>query len=196
MNRKTILVDLDNVVYDWIHAVSVWLLSNGAVDYDSTQEMNADYTAWKVWESWGLSQGEFFRWWRLGIEAEVIYAQGRLIAGARDALWILSDMEWDIHIATSRLTKFGLHAQIARNTINWLHDANIPYRQLSLVEDKTVIRADAIVDDRADNMLLGIHKKVFLFPANHNIGGVVTEDQQLEAWVNIIEKLGSGYVQG
>ena len=186
MNRKTILVDLDNVVYDWVHAMSVWLLSNNAVDYETTNEMNTDYTKWKAWESWGMTQGEFFRWWRLGIEAEVIYAQGRLITGARDALWVLSDAEWDIHIATSRLTKFGLHGQIALNTVNWLHNANLPYRQLSLVSDKTVIRADAIVDDRAENMLHGIHKKTFLFPANHNAGRVVTSDDQLEAWNNIL----------
>ncbi|KKK91132.1 hypothetical protein LCGC14_2716000, partial [marine sediment metagenome] len=64
--------------------------------------------------------------------------------------------------------------------------ANIPYRQLSFVNDKTVIRADAIVDDRAENMLHGIHKKTFLFPANHNTGRVITSDDQLEAWNNIL----------
>jgi len=194
MQRKTVLVDLDNVVYDWIHAVSVWLLSQGAVGYDTVEEMNADYTKWKVWESWGLSQGEFFRWWRLGIEQEVIYAQGRLIPGARDALWILSDNEWDIHIATSRLTKFGLNASIVHNTASWLHQANIPYRQLSLVDNKTLIKADAIIDDKAENMDLNVHDKVFLFPANHNLERVVTEDEQLEAWAKIVDELGSGIV--
>ena len=189
MNRKMILVDLDNVVYDWVHAMSVWLLSNNAVDYETTEEMNDDYSKWKVWESWGMTQGEFFRWWRLGIEAEVIYAQGRLIPGARDALWVLSDAEWDINIATSRLTKFGLHGQIAFNTVNWLHNANIPYRQLSLVSDKTRIIADAIVDDRSDNMLTAAHKKKFLFPANHNQRLVVTGADQREAWNNILRGL-------
>ena len=189
MNRKTVLVDLDNVVYDWVHAVSVWLLSNNVVDYATTKDMYDDYVAWSVWEQWGLTQGEFFRWWRLGIEAEVIYAQGNLIHGARDALWRLSDAEWDIHIATNRLTKFGLHDKIVENTVSWLHDNNIPYRQLSFVSDKTNIMAQAIIDDRYDNMDVHIHEQTFLFPANHNADKVIDRNAQYSAWKNIVEAL-------
>ena len=196
MNRKTILVDLDNVVYDWVHAMSVWLLNNNAVTgFTTPEEMNAVYDSWYVWENWGMSAGEFMRWWRLGVEAEVIYAQGLLIPGARDALWQLSDAEWDIHIATNRLTKFGLNATVAHNTVNWLHAANIPYRQLSLVSDKKAIWADAIVDDRADNMDdEGPHGRAYLFPANHNKGRVVTADEQVSNWEEIVKDLGEGSV--
>ncbi len=194
MNRKTILVDLDNVIYDWVHAVSVWLLTNNAVDYETVEEMNADYTSWNVWEGWGIPKGEFFRWWRLGIEQEIIYGQGRVITGARDALWQLSDAEWDIHLATNRFTKFGLNAQIAFNTISWLQGANIPYRQLSLVSDKHKISADAIVDDLEANMNPDVHGKVFLFPANHNKGYQVTTQEQRETWEELVADLGSGIV--
>ncbi|KKM23161.1 hypothetical protein LCGC14_1618070, partial [marine sediment metagenome] len=97
-NRKTILVDLDNVVYDWVQSMADWLRTNNAVH--PSRYLVDEYRSWEVWEDWGIPKGEFMRWWRLGIETGVIYAQGKLIPGAQNALWALSDAEWDIHIAT------------------------------------------------------------------------------------------------
>jgi len=189
MKRKTIIVDLDNVVYDWVNAISVWLLSNNAVNYTTAEEMNNDYRNWNVWEDWGMAKGDFMRWWRMGVEAEVIYARGLVMPGAREALWTLSDAEWNIHIATNRLTKFGLHRTIAHNTTTWLYHANIPYRELSLVTNKHKIMAEAIVDDRKDNMKPSSHGKVFLFPANHNKDRIVTDEEQYETWQEIVRDL-------
>ena len=191
-NRKTILVDLDNVVYDWVAAMADWLRTNNAVH--PSRYLVDEYRSWEVWEDWNIPKGEFIRWWRLGVEAGEIYAKGPLIHGAREALWKLSDAEWDIHIATNRLTKFGLHDQIIINTASWLRDNNIPYRQLSFVAQKRHLLASAIVDDRADNMHIHEHDKVFLFPANHNAGRVVTKYEQLKTWEAIVEKLGGGIV--
>lgn len=213
--RPVILVDLDNVVYDWAQSMARWLDRNHVLHfprttlktYEPDTKFNhqlsqseiamREYKTWEVWEDWGIPKGEFIRWWRLGVEAEQIYAQGPLIAGARNALWRLSDAEWDIHIATSRLTKFGLHDQIVVNTASWLRDNNIPFRNIHFTDDKIAIIADAIVDDRADNMANnetgGFHGEVpdmqFLFPANHNMGRFVTVDEQKGAWDNIVNTL-------
>ena len=189
-DRRTILVDLDHVVYDWVPAMALWLYSNGASQGQSIDDLVKSYSKWEVWDDWGIPKGEFDRWWRLGIEAGEIYGKGGVIPGARDALWKLNDAEWDIHLATNRLTKFGLHDQIVINTANWLRDNNIPYRQLSLVSDKMNIFADAIVDDRTDNMDLDIHGGlIFLFPANHNTNRPVTTSHQCHAWEAITERL-------
>jgi 5'(3')-deoxyribonucleotidase len=192
MKRKTILVDLDNVVYDWARAMAQWLAHNGALHGYAPAEAMKQYVTWEVWNDWKISKGEFTRWWRLGIEAGEIYGKGPLIAGARDSLWRLSDNEWDIQIVTSRLTKFGLHDTIIENTASWLRNNNIPYRGCLFTNHKTDICADAIVDDRADNMIVdeaGPHLAGFVFPANHNKGRVVTVTEQREAWFDIVQTL-------
>jgi 5'(3')-deoxyribonucleotidase len=211
MKRKVILIDLDNVVYDWVQAMAYWLYKNKVFNFTGrilefpegkVREFIKGkdlvvptamhlYKSWEVWEDWGIPKGEFIRWWRLGIEQGVIYAKGYIIHGAREALWQLSDAEWDIHIATNRLTKFGLHDKIVENTVSWLRDNNIPYRQLSFVSDKKVIFADAIIDDRKDNMDWSgdFHGHCFPFPANHNTDRGVTELEQKLAWKQIVEAL-------
>lgn len=194
MKRKVILIDLDNVVYGWVESMAQWLMDNGAAQGRSHGMMMRSYKHWEVWEDWGIPKGEFIRWWRLGIEEEVIYAKGPLIHGARNALWKLSDAEWDIHIATSRLTKFGLHNQIVINTTHWLKENNIPYRNLLFVNNKRSIIADAIVDDRKDNMSKEVHAQRFWFPANHNTDHKVTAEEQRDVWNVIAESLGSGRI--
>jgi 5'(3')-deoxyribonucleotidase len=198
MKRPVIIVDLDNVVYDWVGAMAQWLNTNSVLNFANeiievksygpitkAQIAISKYSQWAVWDDWNIPQGEFIRWWRLGVEAGEIYARGPLIPGARDALWRLSDAEWDIHIATSRLTKFGLHDRIVENTSSWLRDNNIPYRQLSFTNQKTRIIADAIVDDRADNMDPYFHERTFLYAAPHN----VAEPQERCTWPDIVEAL-------
>lgn len=194
MNRPVILVDLDNVVYDWAKSMAMWLDGNDALpfwswNYPIIEEAMRKYKSWSVWEDWNIPKGEFIRWWRLGVEAEAIYASGPLISGAREALWKLSDAEWDIHIATSRLTKFGLHDKIVANTSIWLRDNNIPYRSIHFTDWKPGIAAEAIVDDRGDNMSEEAHMKTFLFPANHNKKTFVTAKEQREAWERIVAEL-------
>lgn len=193
-----ILVDLDNVVYDWARAMAQWLVDNGMLR-DVADAMER-YTQWSIWEDWDIPKGEFIRWWRLGIEAGAIYGEGPVISGAREALWQLSDAEWDIHIATSRLTKFGLHDKIIENTARWLRNNNIPYRNCHFTDDKLAISGAAIVDDRLDNMDVRVHGRAFLFPANHNIepyelfaDGTMTcyvgPYRQKGAWDAIVEAL-------
>ena len=188
--RPTVLIDLDHVVYDFVQEMAFWLADNGVL----ANPIKAAYQSkgWKVWEEWGMSEGEFMRWWRLGVEAGWVYAEGTPIPGARDALWKLSDANWDIHIATMRLNKFGLHHAIIGNTIDWLKTHNIPYRQLSFMSNKKDLRANAIVDDVADNMdgaVMGVHNRTFLFPANHNQTHQVGDAERRKAWENIVEEL-------
>lgn len=187
MKRPIILVDLDNVVYDFIRQMGRWLKVNHVLPqgYDHMEE----YVSWAVWEDWNVPKGEFFRWWRLGIENGFIFGEGELIPGARDALWRLSDAEWDIQICTNRLSMFGLHDVVAANTVKWLAQNNIPYRGLLLTNHKTEMFAQAIIDDRADNMDELAHERTFLFPANHNTGKPIYAMAQIQAWNDIVNEL-------
>lgn len=177
-NRPVIIVDLDNVVYDWVGAMAQWLDLNGVIDKQTAVD---SYSQWAVWDDWDIPKGEFIRWWRLGIEKGWVYGMGPEIPGARTAMWQLSDMEWHIHIVTSRLTKFGLHDKIAENTANWLREHNIPYRDLSLVSDKHRILAEAIVDDKRSNMNAAVHGLCYEFAAPHNDSDVT--------WPMIVDNL-------
>ncbi len=189
-DRKVVIVDLDNVVYDFIYGLASFITS-GRADSASPKidGMMRQYRTWGIHNDWGMPLGELKRFWRLGVEQSQIYAKGPRIHGARRALWQLSDAEWDIHIVTNRLTDFGLHDTIAISTANWLRDNNIPYRQLSLVNDKTRITSDAIVDDVVDNMDGDVHGQCFLFPANHNTGDVVEPNEQYNYWQYIVAEL-------
>lgn len=186
MTRPVILVDLDNVVYNWTRAMAEWLEQNNALQHkyhktsvsSAAEKALADYDQWAVWDSWEISKGEFMRWWRLGIEEGVIYGKGALIRGARRALWDLSDAEWHIHLATSRLTKFGLYDQVVKNTQSWLRDTGIPFRSLTFTDNKKLLIGHAIVDDKLSNMDLtgNVHGEAFHFGAPHN-NSTVTWDE-------------------
>lgn len=186
MDRPTVIVDLDNVVYDFVGAFYDMLWHGRALDttvwpYREPGQDAPGYTQWSIWDDWGMTKGEFTRWWRLGIESGEIYGRGEVITGARDALWQLSDAEWNIHLVTNRLTKFGLHDTIVDNTSRWLRENNIPYRELSFASDKTRILADAIVDDRWDNMDMQVHGQCFEFGAPHN--------ESLVTWDYVLDRL-------
>ena len=202
MNRKVILIDLDQCVYPFVQQMARWLDHNGVLEskFDSlTTQYNGilplhknamrHYKTWAVWHDWSMTRGEFDRWWRLGREDGFIYGSGQPLAGSREALWRLSDAEWDISIATARLNKFALHDKVVENTVGWLRRNNIPYRQLLFVNDKTKILADAIVDDKGENMSFRSHDRTFLFPANHNQGRNVTDIERVAAWKNITDTL-------
>lgn len=170
--RPTILVDLDNVVYDWVKAMALFVKRNGgAVGFDIPRMLRS-YSKWEVWEDWNMTKGEFMRWWRLGVEQGDVYNMPELgpMKGAREALWALSDAEWNIHIATSRLNVFGTYDKVVADTSHWLGTNSIPFREISFVNNKHRLFANAIVDDRFQNMDPASHGRCFLFAAPHNEG--------------------------
>jgi 5'(3')-deoxyribonucleotidase len=171
-----------------------FLVNENNITYTTalTQALQA-YSTWAIWEDWGMTKGEFMRWWRLGVQSEELYNMPNcLMPGARDALWQLSDQEWNIHIATSRLNVFGEHDVVAKQTAQWLRDVNIPYRELSLVNDKHRIIGDAIVDDRMDNLNVDSHGVCMLFDAPHNsrdeVPGYYT---RVANWDEVLETVGA-----
>lgn len=192
MRRKTILVDLDNVVYPWS-----WVMANlvGERKGVSPNALYETYKSWYIWDDWNMTKGEFDWIWEQGIRDGVLWGEGQPLPGAVDGLWRLSDQEWHIHIVTDRLNKFRLHDKAVMNTVQWLADNSIPYRSLSFTNDKSSIWAHAIVDDNPRNLVRHPAADKFLFPAPHNRKERLTEVYKLEnpgAWNRIASVLGDG----
>lgn len=146
MNRPIVNIDLDGCVYDFGGDIRRWIALSEGIPYD---EINVP--------SWGIKDGKFDRWWRLGVEAGYVWGENASapLEGAREAMWKLSDMEYHIRIVTLRLVQSWNHALIIRNTVDWLDQHNIPYRSISFIgpnEKKSDFHAIAGIDDRPDHV--------------------------------------------
>lgn len=199
MKRKTVLVDLDNVVYPWA-AVMADLVArakgpNNPHQLSHRLNLLQRYQSWELWDDWDMTKGEFDWIWEEGIRNGAMWGTGEPLDGAVDGLWKLSDAEWHIHIVTHRLNKFRLHDQAVSNTVGWLADHRIPYRSLSFTEDKSSIMADAIIDDNPDNLVGHPAPVKILYPAPHNKAVNLTGVWKLTdtPWKDIVRILGEGY---
>ena len=183
MKRDEIVIDIDNVIYDWVEVMAQYLEYHGyAIDRSA-------YANWAVWEDWLIPKGAFMRFWRMGVEDGVIYGQGPAIEGARDALWYLSDAEWHITLATNRLSKFGLHRQVIDNTTQWLREANIPYRSLAFISNKGIQGAKFGLDDNPANVQqmaeAGMHAMLFSAPHNTNVNDLI----RVANWTEVLDQI-------
>lgn len=136
------------------------------VDLDGVIDPFGDNLRWYIGEregkpadevevpSWGTKRGKFDRWWRMGVEEGAVWGTNRPtkpIAGARDYMWKLSDEGFFIRIVTLRLVQSWNHAKIITNTVQWLDQENIPYREISFIgpgTEKSDFHADFAIDDR------------------------------------------------
>lgn len=182
MNRPVVIVDLDNVVYPWTS-----MMASELARLAGSMVRMKDYVTWEVWNDWGIPKGLFDWVWEQSIRDRVMYAEGVPIAGAVEALWEISDMEYHIHIVTARLNKFRLHDQAVESTVKWLKEHAIPYRSLTFTEDKSLIMGHAIVDDNPRNIEASPAAVKILFPAPHNEKqGMIRRD----GWDQVLAKLG------
>ncbi len=173
MNKKfkgIINVDLDGVVYDFHHACQQWI-------YLQTLER------WDEIPGWTEPNGEFERWWRLGVEAGAIWgtAKGfnwKPIDGARKYMWMLSDAEYYIRLVTTRLVQSFNHKIIVNNTVDWLDHHNIPYREICFLgwdTKKSSFLCDYAIDDRPEhtNDYWEHHVDAMLYSQPYNEGAKV-----------------------
>jgi 5'(3')-deoxyribonucleotidase len=111
-----------------------------------------------------------------------------VIPGAADALWRLSDAGCWIRLITHRLyTNWG-HAVAVSDTVAWLDEHSIPYRDLCFLGDKPQIDADAYIDDAPHNVEAlragGASVLVFSQPYNTELAGPRASGwSDVEDWV-------------
>lgn len=75
-----------------------------------------------------------------------------IVEGAAEALWRLSDAGVWIRILTNRLHVKGGHQAAVVDTVAWLDEARIPYRDLCFLGAKPQVEADLYVDDAPGNI--------------------------------------------
>ncbi len=160
-------VDLDGVCADYTLGFREIVANVKGVDPASLPEERS----WSFAE-WGLDPDEFARLHRLAVTEHHLFRTLPVIEGCAEALWRLSDAGVWIRIITHRLyTNWG-HAEAVADTVAWLDDARIPYRDICFLGAKPQVEADVYIDDAPHNVdgLRDAGNDVIVFDAPYNQG--------------------------
>ena len=164
-------VDLDGVCADYTRGFRDYCASQMGVDPETLPlERSWDFS------EWGFDQAKFEEMHHGAITEGRILASLDPIEGAADSLWRLSDAGVWIRIVTHRLYVNWSHQAAAADTVAWLDQARIPYRDLCFLGTKPDVGADAYVDDAPHNIAAlrraGRTAIVFTQPYNRQVGGL------------------------
>ncbi len=104
------------------------------------------------YQHWGVDDEEFARLHRLAVAEKRMFRHLPVMNGCPEALWRLSDMGIWIRIITHRLYVNWGHAVTVSDTVNWLDENRVPYRDICFLGDKPQVGADLYVDDAPHNV--------------------------------------------
>ncbi|GJM39210.1 MAG: putative 5'(3')-deoxyribonucleotidase [Acidimicrobiales bacterium] len=164
-------VDLDGVVADYTLGFREVVAADRGVAPDSLPLARS----WDFHE-WDLSVEDFNRLHQYAVNELRMLASLPAIEGAADALWRLSDAGVWIRVVTHRLyTNWG-HAAAIADTVTWLDQHRIPYRDICFLGAKPEIEADCYIDDAPHN-IVGLREEgntviVFDQPYNRDFDGL------------------------
>jgi 5'-nucleotidase len=163
-------VDLDGVCGDYTAALRAVVAEHQGVD-------PAELPPQQSWDfrEWGLTTDEFNRLHQAAVLEHGIFRTMPVMQGAADALWRLSDAGVWIRIITHRLYVNWGHAAAVADTVDWLDDVGIPYRDLCFLGTKPQVEADCYVEDAPHNIAAlratGSYVIVFDQPYNREVDG-------------------------
>ena len=180
-------VDLDGVCGDHTEAFRRVVAAERNID---PSELPAQ-TTWNFYE-WGLDDDSFLEVHRRGVLEHRMFRSMPVMEGAAETLWRLSDAGVWIRLITHRLyMNFG-HAVAVGDTVEWLDQAGIPYRDLCFLGQKPQVEAHVYVDDAPHNIdslrAEGNHVIVFDQPYNRSLDG-----PRAASWAHV-EQLVLGYM--
>lgn len=139
-------VDLDGVCGDYVEAFAQAVAADRGIDPATLdREVSWDFA------SWGLDRAEFLRLHGQGVEAGMFRSMPA-IEGASEALWRLNNADIWVRVITHRLIMHGSHQTVARDTVTWLDETKIPYRDLCFIGAKTDVGAHCYIDDAPHNI--------------------------------------------
>lgn len=163
-------VDLDGVCADHTEAFRDVVAEALGVDRGSLGEQ----TSWSFAE-WGIDDETFLELHRRAVLERRMFATMPPIEGAAEVLWRLSDAGVWIRIVTHRLYANWGHKVAVADTVQWLDDHGIPYRDLCFLGDKPQVGADVYIDDAPHNVerLREAGQTVIVFdqPYNRHLAG-------------------------
>ena len=163
-------VDLDGVCGDYTAAFRTVAAEQLGVPEESLPlERTWDF------DEWGFGPGDYERIHTVAVLERRILRTLPIIEGAAEALWRLSDAGVWIRIITHRLYVNWSHATAVTDTVGWLDDARIPYRDICFLGAKPEVEADAYIDDGPHNVRAlrehGNDVIVFDQPYNRDVPG-------------------------
>lgn len=164
-------VDLDGVCGDHTAAFRRVVAAERGLDPAALP----DQTTWNYHE-WGLDNDAFLELHRKGVLEYRMFRDMPVMADAADTLWRLSDAGVWIRLITHRLYVNWGHAVAVGDTVAWLDEAGIPYRDLCFLGQKPEVEADAYIDDAPHNIeaLRSAGNTVIVFdqPYNQELPGL------------------------
>jgi len=163
-------VDLDGVCGDPAAAFRAVV----AAEWNRDPESLPPQETWNFHE-WGLTDESFDELHRRAILVHRIFATMPPVEGVAEALWRLSDAGVWIRLITHRLYANWSHAVAVGDTVAWLDEVGIPYRDLCFLGRKPEVEADAYIDDAPHNVVelrrAGNTVVVFDQPYNRHLDG-------------------------
>ncbi|WP_419842056.1 5' nucleotidase, NT5C type [Candidatus Poriferisodalis sp.] len=137
---------------------------------------------------WGLNDGEFEELHRIAVLDYRMFRDIEPMPDCSEALWRLSDAGVWIRLVTHRLyTNWG-HRVTVSDTVDWLDRHRIPYRDICFLADKSVVNADAHIEDAPHNIdairAAGGHAIVYDQPYNAHV-----ESPRVHDWVEAEEMI-------
>jgi 5'(3')-deoxyribonucleotidase len=160
-------VDLDGVCGDYTGALRGVVAERTGVGLDALSlERSWDFSEWR------LSPSEFAEHHKAAVLEHRIFRTMPAIPGAAETLWRLSDAGVWIRIITHRLFVNWGHATAVADTVDWLDEVGIPYRDLCFLGAKPQVEANCYVDDAPHNVtaLREIGASVIVFDQPYNRG--------------------------
>jgi len=189
-------VDLDGVCADHTAAFRAVV----------AEEMNVDPStlgpqiAWD-YHSWGVDDETFLALHKRAVLKHRMFRTMPAMDGVAEALWKLSDAGVWIRLITHRLYANWGHQVAVSDTVAWLDEHGIPYRDLCLLGDKPQVEADAYIEDAPHNVeaLRGTGNPVVVFdhPYNRHLEGLRAHDwiEAEQIVLDLVVKAGTA-VQG
>lgn len=160
-------VDLDGVCADYNSGFRQIVAADKGIDPDELPMP----TQWGF-DNWGLDGDEYLRLHKMAVTDKRMLRDLPAFDGCADALWRLSDLGAWIRIITHRLyTNWG-HATAVSDTVAWLDEHRIPYRDICFLGAKPQVEADAYIDDAPHNItaLREAGNTVIIFDQLYNRG--------------------------
>ncbi len=161
MNKKTILLDVDDVVCfsGYLEAVNAFLNTNYVIDDFSEYYIDATAIPKDRYEEFN----NFMKNWNL-------YDNPNILPGAIDTIKKLNEY-YDIYICSSCINPFNVNGsgKLFYDKYNFLVNT-LPFinpDKFIFTNSKNIIKADIQIDDRLVNLNNDIETKI-LFPAYHN----------------------------
>lgn len=163
-------VDLDGVCADYTAAFrEVVADERGISPEDLPLHVHWDF------REWGIGRDEFLDLHRHAVIRRRMFRAMPAMPGVADSLWRLSDAGVWIRIITHRLVTNWGHSVIVSDTVEWLDENRIPYRDLCFLGRKPEASAHAYVEDAPHNIDAlragGNMVVVFDQPYNRDIDG-------------------------